>query len=164
MPVSHKAKFLPTDTRFNGNFNVPALGGYDFNIPANQDVQVLKLIPDSVYYIDKLSIGANIAREDFLGAISTVPLLTFKHLIGKEIVYSKSLPIVQLYEQKEATVYFKSQKENDWLTLSLTGLLIQTANLVGIDPITLDISLSIYQMYEKDFITWFEKSGQDVLK
>jgi len=155
-PISHKAKFIPTDSKFTAAFNSPLIGGYDFNIPANQGVQVLKLVPTAIYYIDKLSIGANIDREDFLGAIQTVPLLTFKFMLGNEIVYSQSLPIVQLYEQKEATVFFKTQKEGNWLTLSMTGQLIQTANLVGIDPIVLDVSLSIYQQYQTEISKGFD--------
>ena len=162
-PIPRQAKFLPSDTKFTAAFNIPFVGGYDFNTAANQNVKVLELVPNSVYYVDNLSVGANIPKEDYLGAILITPLLTFKHSIGNEIIYSRSFPIVQLYEQKEATVFFNSQKTGDFLSLSLTGQLNQTAELVGKDPIALDVSLSIYQISERDYKEWFDSKGNTKL-
>jgi hypothetical protein len=154
-PIPRQAKFISSETKFSAAFNTPAPGGYDFNIPANQNVAVLNLTNNTVYFINAVSVGSNISREIFLDAIDTVPQLTFKTTNSDETIYPIPFPIVQLYETKELTVFFTNNRGDNKLSLSLTGLLNQTVDLVGKDPIYLDVSLSIYAIDNNLYTSWF---------
>lgn len=157
-PIPHNARYVSANNIFSAAFNSPTIGKYDFGIAGNQNVDVLELQSNSIYYIDTMSIGGNITTEDYLGAINTLPKLTLRRKIGAENLYSRQIPIVQFFQEKQISNFIKSDKGGDFLTLSFEGVLNQTNSLLGISAISINIFLSIYIVDDNFYNTAIRES------
>jgi len=153
--IPHSARFIPTTNIFTATFNAPTVGAYNFGIAANANQVVTRLLPGSVYLIDRISIGGDISEGSFLDAIETLPQLTLRKSQTKEIVYEKSLPIVQYIDDQDVIAWVETKKSDEDLTVDLTGLLDQTADLVGEVDIKIFVSYSIYAIESSVFEFWF---------
>lgn len=148
--IPFKSRIIPTENTFTANFT----GVYDFSLLAGNTRQtVLIFDPNTVYFLDNFSIAGNISSEDFLSSISTVPTLTLSKAGDKagSTIYTRSFPISQFFHNKECTCFVDSNRGNDSLLVSLNGILAQTAGLVGIDPVKLTVSFSVFAMDEKEY-------------
>jgi len=155
--ISHKARFISTQNTFSALF---LAGGYDFSVPANTRQSVIPILPNTLYFLDNFSLGGNIAKEDFLSAINTVPLMILSLKGDKQAIYERPIPLTSFYDNKECTAYCKSKQSNDELQISLSGILNQTAALVGVSPVILTVTFSVYAMDDKTYNAEFI----DVLK
>ena len=142
--IPEKARYIPTENTFSASFNTPTFGVYDFGIAANTNVSVLKMQANTVYFINALSIGGNIASEDFLSSISTTPKIYLKRKNSGENVYTSPIPILRYFDNKEISAWSLSDKGDDELLITFTGVLNQIIATMGVSPITLAVSLSIY--------------------
>ena len=145
--IPFKARLIPTEN----TFSAPFTGLYDFGLAANVKQTVFALQANTVYYLDNFSVGGNITREDYLSAILTVPTITLFRKQDKSSVYTRSIPLAQFFENKPCTVYVESNKVSDELQITMTGTLVQVANLVGISPVKLTVSFSVFAIDERDY-------------
>ena len=142
--IPQQSRFISTSTVFVSTFNVPTPGRYDFNVAANQNVNVIELQKNVVYLIERLSFGGNISEIEFLSSIVDFPLLSIKRSVSSEIVYQRPLPIVNYADGIETAAWIHSDKQNDFLTFSLSGLLLQTPAMVGLVNVKIQVTASIY--------------------
>ena len=146
--ISHRARVIPTQNTFSASFS----GVYDFSLTSGNALQtVFKTQPNVVYYIDAFSVGGNITREDFLSSISTVPTFLLSRKQDRSLIYTGSFPITQFYENKSFSVWVDSNKNGDMLLITFAGILNQTANLVGIDPIKITIAFDVFAIDETEY-------------
>jgi len=142
--IPQQSRYIPTSTIFTATFNNPTIGRYDFNVAGNQNILVEQLKPNVVYLIEKYSIGGNISELDYLGSIVDFPLLTIKRSVSSQIVYQKPIPLTNYADGLDCSVFIHSDKQNDFLTLSLSGVLTQLPSMVGINEVKLHVSFSLY--------------------
>jgi hypothetical protein len=147
--LPRKIRFIPASAIYTAAFNTPTLGKYDFN--GQQKVFVTKLLPNTVYLIDAFSIAANIAQEDFLSSINTVPLLNLRKTLNDENIFDVPLQIQNYSTDRQIVHFFKTGLDNCGLAANLTGILDQTANLVGVSNVTLSINFSLHAVDASDF-------------
>ena len=140
--IPHDARPLTT----SNSFSAPFSGVYDFAISANIGQVLLPIDTNKIYYFDNISIGGNISSEDFLDAIVTAPTITLRYRSDNQTVYSAPIIINQYFQNKEITCFAKSMKGGDAVLATFSGLLKQTASLVGVNPITITVSFSAYAM------------------
>lgn len=156
--IPHQARYISTQNTFSAAFT----GVYDFSIPANANQLVIRLSANTVYFIDNYAFAGNITQEDFLSAINTVPSIKLSRKNDKDPVYMKAIPLNQYSPDKPATVFVLSNKANDQLLITFTGLLNQIAPLVGISPVSFTLSFSIYAIenndYNREFISNLDPS------
>lgn len=147
--IPTKARIIPTENTFSASF----LGTYDFGVAANVRQTVFTLDANSVYFLDNFSVGGNISSEDFLSAISTIPIMTLsrKNDTSGSTIYTRSFPITQFYQNKDCTCFVFSNKGSDELVISLSGVLNQISNLIGVDPVKLTISFSCFAMDDRTY-------------
>ena len=154
--IPTEAKFIPTSTRFNGVFNAPTPGVYDFtNNAANQNVSVLGLETNTVYMIDRINVGANISEEQFLGSINSFPFLYLRKKQKNKNLYKFPVPIGNLIDNGEMTNFFYTDNKDDELIMTFEGVLNQLASMVGITTVTIQISLNIYMIDSAYFVGSF---------
>lgn len=155
-PIPVKARFIPSSNIFSANFT----GVYDFSLVAGNVKQtVIALDRNTVYYIDGFSIGGNITREDYLSAISTLPVMVLSRKNDGQQIYAAPIPLVQFYENHPANAFTTSDKSGDELQLSITtGILNQVSNLVGVNPVKLSVSFNIYAMDDREYNAAFRDS------
>lgn len=147
--VPRQARFIQTANVFAATFNVPTLGSYDFNVPANQDVVILALQPNTVYLVERVTTGADISEADYAAALDLAngaPTLSVKRGLDSVTVWQTAMPMLRFIEQQESSAWVKSDNSGDTLTASVTGGLLQTAALVGVATIRLSVVFSIYAM------------------
>jgi hypothetical protein len=127
-------------------------GKYGFLTPGNTDVLVMPLAIGSFYLIERMFISGNLAAEDYLSSIdtpATIPLLQIRRSRDTVAASMTRIPIVQFSINRESPLFIKSDKLGDTLIMSMTGVLRQIANTVGLDPLIVVIGLSVYQINEK---------------
>lgn len=143
--IPTQARFIPTSTIFTAVFNAITPARYDFTgTTTNQNVNVLLLQPGTIYLIERMNAGGNISEEQFLGSIDTFPELTVRRSASREGVYNRGIPIANYFDGMECAAWVFTDKKDDYLTLSFTGLLAQLPSMVGIATAKVQISLSIF--------------------
>jgi len=150
-----QSRFISTSTIFEALFNIPTPGRYDFNVAANQNINVIELQRSTVYLIERLSAGGTINDQQYLESIVDFPELTIKRSVSSAIVYQRPLPIVNYTDNTECATWINSDKGNDFLSLSFKGSLRQLPSMVGIASVKMQISLSIYAIDSVYFNTAF---------
>lgn len=155
-PIPRQARPIFTGNQFTGIFNAPTLGVYDFDIPANQEQDVLQLFPGSVYLIDKIALGGTIASEVFNQSINLTTEMKFKRKLDKAVIYKLPFSVVTYIENRDFVAFTQSDKKGDFLTLSMVGVLNQVPATVGILNIKINVQLTIYAMDTTDYENWFK--------
>jgi len=159
--IPHRNKFLSTGNIFNATFSNPTVGEYDFTNGNNKQI-VFPLDKTSIYLVERMAIGGNISEENYLNSILTLPQITFRLALTNEIIYTKSVPVVNYYNDRQATTFIHTDKAGDSLTAELTGVLNQISDTVGKSVISLTLTLSVYQIDLKSFNEWFKSTQQGV--
>lgn len=149
--IPHQARYLQTVSRFAATFNIPAVGAYDFGIPANSGVLVFALQPNTEYLIERVTFSGDLADVDYTGALDltaagTVPILSLRRSMDNSSIYETALPFPSFVSQQESAVWVHSDRLGDTVTATLTGRLNQTAALVGVPVVRLSVVFSVYAM------------------
>lgn len=150
--IPTQSRFIATANIFTADFNAITPGKYDFtNTPGNIDVVCVDLQPNTVYFIDSISVSGNISEKQFLEAINLFPYLYVKRKIRKENVYQKPIPIANYYDGNQTSAWVFSDKFSDQLLFTFEGLFNQPASLVGISTIKIQISMNIFAIESSYF-------------
>lgn len=157
--IPRSSQFIPTKNIFTANFNNPIIGKYSFDVPANKNIELIEMKKNSVYLIERLSVGGNIGEEDYFSALEIPPELILKKSISGERVYPRPIPVLNYCDGAEVVAWVLSAKMKDVLTCTLSGLLRQTAALNGVIAINLSVSFSIYEITNTKFYARF--SGRE---
>ena len=147
--LPRKIRFIPASAIYTATFGTPTIGKYDF--AGQQKVFIERLLPNTVYLIDAFSVAGNIAAEDFLSSISAVPLLNVRKTLNNENIFDVPIQIQDFSTDRQIVRFFKTGADNTGLAASLTGILDQTANLVGLSSISLSLNFSIHAVDASDF-------------
>lgn len=159
--IPSTARPISTNNIFTGVFNAPTIGKYDFDIDANKNQIVTELEEKTIYLIERISVGGNIAESDFLDAVTLdqttnqKPEYDLRYSVNKTKVYKKSFPVLNYIDDKDVVMWVWSDKGNNNLTMDFNALLNQTTNLVGIPEIKMSINLTIYAIDDIGFNSRF---------
>ena len=155
--LPRRIRFVPASGIFSAAFGVPTVGKYDF------DGQIItlfqELLPNSVYLIDAFSIGGNIAAEDFLAAIDTVPLLSIRKNITNENIFDLPIQIQSFFTDRQIVHFFRTGQNKTGLSAYLSGVLNQTPALVGVSSVDLSLNISLHAIDESSFEKEFSGKG-----
>jgi hypothetical protein len=158
--LPQRFKFNSPTVIFRGAFNNPTVGVYDFTPVIGNTQTLFTMERNSVYLIDRMAIGGNISEETYLNSIDSTafdpPNLQFRTLLTGEGVFTQKIPVVNYYNDRQATVFVSSDKGSDALTVQFSGRLNQIADTVGKAEIDIFLTLSIYEIALTDFKIWFE--------
>jgi len=158
---------------FSADYNTPTIGRYNFTDALdvnlnfrNRSVNLgIELNPGALYYADKLSFSSNIAESDFLETIDlsdseNIPRFYMRTSVDLKSVYSYSSRIFKYYENFEIGQYFFNSNTKNFLYADFSAKLKQNANLVGVGTIYSQLSMSIYEIIDTEFIgKWRVKNG-----
>jgi hypothetical protein len=153
--IPQQSRFIATSNIFSAAFNTPVVGKYSFDVAANERQIVIPLQSNTVYLLDRLSFSGTIPQETYFSAIDTLPTITFRYRIGNEVVYMRSIPLIQYSDGKESAAWLLTNKGGEDLVITLRGVLNQTADMVGVDPVKLNVGCEIYAVDEKIYNATF---------
>lgn len=143
------ARPIQTSNIFTATFNAnPANPGvYDFGFgTGNVKQKLVDVFQNTSYNLARISIGGNISEADYHDAIETLPLLRIKRKISGEVVYKKPYPVNNFIDDQDFSTWFYQDKKDDELNVTLTGVLSQTASLVGKVDIKIFLSITVYAL------------------
>ena len=153
--IPSDARFIQTLTRFTALFNVPVLGKYSF---AAVGVPVLfPLSKTSIYLIDRFGFSADLDSDVFQNAIINVPVLQLRKKNDAQVIFPKPLPLILYAANCECTSFFNTPTEGDQLLADFTGLIDQTAALVGVASVTCQFTLNMYEVLDVDWTKAYKK-------
>ena len=157
--IPSQSRFVTASVTFTAVYNAVTPGRYDFGgTVACQNVQALEMDQNVIYLIDRMSVGGNIAENDYLASIDVFPRLTFKRSKQQQSIYQFPLPIVNYFDGQECSAWTKSDMKGELLTLSLSGSCRQLPSMIGLTDLILCISLNIFAIDNKDFNASFRSS------
>ena len=155
--LPRRIRYVPGSGIYTAVFNVPTIGQYDF---AGQTVELVKsLVPNTVYLIDSYSVAGNVAGEDFLSAIATVPALTLQKTLNNENIFDGPIQIHSYFTDRQIVHFFKTGHNKTGLAGKLSGVLNQIPAFVGLASISLSINFSLHAIDESGFEKDFSKKG-----
>lgn len=154
----HKATFLTTSTLFSAVFGAYTPGRYDFTLtPSCANVNVFSLLPGSVYWISRFSVGGNIPEEDYLGSIIMFPQLIIKNALNQESLYRYPLTIDKYIDAGTADAWFQNDRLGNTLQLTLTGQCQMLPSMIGVTTLSLRISIIMHQFNDAQFAAEFRR-------
>jgi hypothetical protein len=155
MPIINRTDFraLPIQTvnTFAANFNNPP-GAYSFGVlAANTGALVMPLDPNYVYLIDSCSFSCTVEEGEYLLGTTAIPQARLRFTLGTR-AYPKPIPCVNYADGLAFAYWFYTKKTGDNLLVDMTGIITQTAAMVGIPTITAQLSLVIYQISNRKIV------------
>ncbi len=162
--VPKDSRFIQSVNTFQATFNNPTVGGYNFGVAANTGQTVIKLRPTSIFLLEKLSFSCNIDEGDFLAAVTTTPQFLLRRLIDGQTVFYKPIPIVSYIDGVDAITYVWTKEKvgtsgdntnPDELIIDFSGILTQTAALVGVPSLTAQVTFNFYEVINSDWVKQF---------
>lgn len=155
--------------KFKAVLNDPTVGKYDFtNYKVGGDrfnVAVplgLDMNPKYLYFFNQLNFSLSIDEGDFLNAISvdTVPTLSVKDSSTGKIIFGSPFRLFRYFEGNDVDSFHYNLNSKGFFIADFQCLLDQIPNLVGIQTIIAQVSFSVYEIIEIDYINAFlKKSG-----
>lgn len=157
-PIPHTARYIPTVNIFTALFGAPTIGKYDYGVTSggNSTIQnILELFMNTLYIIERISIGGTINEGDYLDAVNTQPFVTLRYSVTNEIVYKTPFPIVNYIDDQDIVGWAYSDKQSNFLAADISGILNQTPALVGRANIKTTVGYSIYAIEDTRYIAEF---------
>jgi hypothetical protein len=155
--LPRRIRFIPASAIFTANFNVPAVGKYDFN--SQVQVFVDKILANTVYMIDAFSVAGNVSSEDFLSAVDIVPKIAFQKTLNNEQIFDGPIQIHTFSTDRQIVHFFKTGANNTGINATLTGRLNQRPAFVGLASISLSINLSLHAIDESEFEKMYKREA-----
>jgi len=153
--------FIQPVNFFDAAFNVPFIGGYSFNIPANHGQVVFPITKTGVFLIDRYSFSCSLDEGVYLRSVNVLPVFRLRRQKDNLVVYKKSIPCVNYIDSAEAIVFYNSDNQDDNLIADFEGILNQVAETVGILSIRAQVTLNIYEIVNSDWIKDFRMRSKE---
>lgn len=153
----HKSSYTPVNIELVGKYELIQVSnganyfGYNFNI---KDIPVIELNTDTVYLLERMSVGGGIDENTFLNAVITPLSFNLRYTNTKRSVFPRPIPVLKYSDDRSITGFISSPAGND-LVLNSTGVLEQTQELIGVDEIKLYLTFELFAtdstVYNKGF-------------
>lgn len=154
--IPHTARFLSPAAGFIAPFNTVEIGKYSFNSTINKTVPVLKMEPNTIYLIERISWGASIPSEIYSGRMDGAPpRLALKTKIAQDLIFAIPYSLANYTNDSPFVAWYKNDLADDEIQAEVTGTLKQSSELVGINSITLSASFAIYAINDARFSEQF---------
>jgi len=139
-------QFYQPLARFTADFNSPLVGGYDWDVAANTDQNLMEIRKNHLYLVERYSFSATINEGVFLAAVLTVPTVGVRiPTESNRLIHPNPIPLVNYIDGLETMMYAYSDQDQ-YLTATFRGQLSQTADLVGISEVTAQVQFNIYEI------------------
>jgi hypothetical protein len=147
--------------KFKAVFNDPTVAQYDFTnykvggTRYNVSIPLgLKFNPNYLYFFHQFNFSVNIDEATYLEAIDqdTVPLLAVKDSSTRKSIFYADFRLFRYFENSAIDSYHYSQNTDSELVADFACVLDQPGDLVGISEIYAQVSFSVYQIEDREFI------------
>lgn len=151
--------FRPSAGIFTATYNVPVVGKYSFDVPANANVDLMGLNYSSLYLFSIMNFTATVPESAYLENIETIPNVDFKLKQSGAQLFGAGYPLVTYLSNNEIAAFFWTTQEGDTLQATFKGQLGQNASLSAFGSIVAQISCNIFEITDQTFIDSFRGSA-----
>lgn len=153
--IPPNSNFFTPALRFDAVFNNPTVNRYDFGKAANTNRQFQPIKGKHLYLIEKRSFSASMEEGVYLKNVATQPeiRLNIREQQGVSI-YPNSLPMINYVDPVEGLVWAYAEQDG-FIDITFTGVLTQSAELVGTLTIFAQFAADIYEIRNKKWIENF---------
>jgi hypothetical protein len=88
---------------------------------------------------------------------ATFPQWRLRFASDRTILHALPFPVVQYFDMTQFSTFFWSKAGDDFLDMDFSGTLKQTSELVGIIDIRAQVSLTIYEIIDGNFVKAFQE-------
>lgn len=135
-----------------------SIGQYAWNDQPQLLTPNRPLINNALYFFRSLSLASNVSELDFTSAIVNTPkFYTFLLSDARAVLFREPVSMNKHYEIFDFRYAWRSQQADDKLLAAFTGLLDQTAALIGRNSITLKCSIAAQEITDEEFIKEFTR-------
>lgn len=135
-----------------------ALGTYIWDDSPSTLAPNRPVLTNAVYYFRNISLSADITELDYTAAITTTPqFYMFRQADAKAALFREPLQMNMFFNQFDYRLCWISQQEEDQLFAAFRGTLVQTANLVGKESITLKAVITAQEIGDSNYVDAFRK-------
>lgn len=115
------------------------------------------IIDNALYFFRSISLAADISELDFESAITDTPKF-YTYLSGdaKSVLFREPILMNKFYDQFDYRMTFLRSKGANQLFASFSGVLLQTAALIGKTSVTLKAVISAQEIVDDNFINEFQ--------
>jgi hypothetical protein len=157
VPVFHTKPVIFT---FQQAITVNMAGNYVWPLTRVPFTPNLALSPRTLYLVRTLTFSANIGEADYQGAIVTMPHFNiYVEQSGFIPDFRAPVPLPMYFQNLayEYSVFYRGGSDNlnnteENFYGTFEGTLVQTANLVGKQSVTLTVLLTVQEIEDNDFI------------
>jgi len=136
-----------------------ALGVYTWNDVASNLTPNRRILANTLYLFRNITLTADISAMDYSMATVTTPAFyMFRQGDAKTVMFREPLLMPAFMSQFDYRLTWISQQDNDQLYAAFRGGLVQTANLVGKNSITLQAVVSAQEISDKNFVEAFRRN------
>lgn len=163
------SKLCPVGGIFKAFLGSPLPGRYDFTdylktTGERYNVAVdlgLKMSPNYLYFFHQLNFSLSIDEGVFLSAIEpgTVPLFYFRDSQSRKPMFESPFRLFRYYEGNAVDKYYHNLNANNILFGDFQCILSQVADLTGIDTVYAQVSASVYEIADIEFINKYKKEN-----
>jgi hypothetical protein len=161
--VPKSTRLIQAKVTATANFNVaPSFGMYNFALTSAVPVQnnygllLYNILPNHLYFLERVNVGANIPEADYEDSIIEVPTARYRTSAENSIIFPQPLPLVNYVQNQELNTFVWTEKTNDSIVVDVAGILIQTSNLVGENFISINMSFNLYDITDTGYISTFK--------
>lgn len=161
--IPNKNKFLIPSVQVPFLLNNPLFDGtYQNN---GNKINFFKTEKNAIYLIERLTVVANIPESEYLNAINSnnIPRITFSKKKNGSILFVNDFQVAAYMREKDVSVLISNDQNDDYIQLSMNGLLTQTAELIGINSIVFSIIANVFIMDSNEFNKFVKENPQAVI-
>jgi hypothetical protein len=163
--IPKKSDLAVVGSIFHAVLNNPVIGGYDFTnyAPAGTRVNVavdtgLQLNPNFLYFYHQMNFSLSIEEGVFLRVIhpATVPELTLRDSSSMKNIFHAPFRMIKYFQNTAIDTFKLNLNTASRLIADFNCLLDQSVpELVGVNDIYAQVSLSVYEITDRDYINQF---------
>lgn len=149
------SNFFTPAARFDAIFNNPTVNRYDFGKAANTNINFQAIKGKHLYLIEKRSFSASMEEGVYLKNVVTQPEIRLSIQEQQNVsIYSSPLPMINYVDPVEGLVWAYAEQDG-FIDVSFSGVLSQSAELVGVVTVFAQFTADIYEIRNKKWIENF---------
>jgi len=129
----------------------------------NPEIEILKMNINTFYLVDIISIAGSIPENVFVDSFNPLLPLDMKltRSVSGEILTAQKMIISQYLRDHSISTHIECNRGHDGIKIILSGILDQVADTIGLDTISLNISISTYQIDGVEYNRFYRGSDLD---
>jgi hypothetical protein len=164
--IPQSSKLCIAGCVFKSSFGIPTVGKYDFTNylvggnRSNVAVDIgMAMNANYLYFFHQMNFSLSIDEGVFLRSIdpSKVPILSIRDSTDRKNIFHAPFRMFRYFENAAVDSFHYNSNADAFIIADFQSVLIQVAETVGVADIYAQVSFSIYEIKDNDFIQNYKR-------